>query len=52
MKTKIIMTCRSDDYHACIEGTEFWGCGKTISEAIGDLIRSHREVFGIEIVEG
>ena len=47
---KIIVTRRNDDYHACLEGhPEIWGCGKTIDGAIGDLIRSHQDTFGIAV---
>lgn len=46
---KIIITKRSDDYHAAIEDSGAWGYGDTIDEAIGDLIRTHAERFNIEI---
>ena len=37
------------DYRARIEGrSDIWGIGKDIDEAIGGLIRSHKEFFGIE----
>lgn len=53
VKMKIVITKRSDDYHACIEGRpEIWGCGPGESTAIGDLIRSHKDVFkkiGLEV---
>lgn len=43
---KIVITKRCDDYHACVEGKpEIWGCGKDTNAAIGDLIRSHKEIF-------
>lgn len=43
---KIMITKRCDDYHACVEGKpEIWGCGKDTNAAIGDLIRSHKEIF-------
>jgi len=43
---KIIVTKRNDDFHAHLEGhKEIWACGKTASEAIGDLITSHPESF-------
>jgi len=33
--TKIVVTKRAGDYHACINGNpKLWGCGDTISEAI------------------
>ena len=48
--TKIVITKRTDDYHACIAGhPEIWGCGENYSQAIGDLIRSHREEFNVDI---
>lgn len=51
MKT-IVITNRGDDYHAQLDGTKAWGCGDSVSEAIGDLVRSHPERFGIAIIEG
>jgi hypothetical protein len=49
---KIVVTQRLSDYHACLaDNTAIWGCGKSPSEAIGDLIRSHRERFQITIEE-
>jgi hypothetical protein len=48
--SKISITKRSDDYHACLEKhPEIWGCGKTIPQAIGDLIYSHRDKFKLVI---
>jgi predicted RNase H-like HicB family nuclease len=49
---KIIVTTRSNDYHAAIDGqSEIWGCGKTPREAVGNLVEAHKENFGvIEIV--
>lgn len=46
---KIIITKRSDDYHAALENTGAWGNGETIDAAIGDLIRTHPLRFDIEI---
>jgi len=47
---EIVVTKRTDDYHACIrDHPEIWGCGKDYNEAIGDLIRSHKGEFGIQI---
>jgi len=38
------------DYHACIEGhSEFWGCGKSPAEAIGNLIQAYPAQFEITI---
>ena len=46
----IVMTKRTDDFHACIRNhPELWGCGRTHSEAIGNLISAHKEHFGIKI---
>ena len=46
----IVVRKRIDDYMAFIEGhTEIWGCGKTPSCAIGDMILSHKDICGIEI---
>lgn len=48
----IVLTKRGsgNDYHAGIQDeTGYWGRGLTSSEAIGDLIRSHPEKFGIKI---
>lgn len=47
---KIVVTKRSDDYHACLDGhPEIWGCGETAEEAIGDLIKAHVDTFGITV---
>lgn len=48
-KIKIIVTARSNDYHAQIEGKNHWAAGRNPAEAIGDLVQSHPEKFGIEI---
>lgn len=45
---KIVITKRSDDYHACIDGhQEIWGCGRDQNAAVGDLVRAHQEFFSI-----
>jgi hypothetical protein len=46
-RTKVVVTRRLSDYHAAIEGTKGrkWGCGKTIDEAVGALVRNHPEAF-------
>ncbi|HEY4521651.1 MAG TPA: hypothetical protein VJH05_00720 [Candidatus Paceibacterota bacterium] len=50
MNKKIILTKRSEDFMAHIEGhSEIWDCGPSPDAAIGSLIRSHREVFGIDV---
>lgn len=37
-------------FHAQIEGEPgYWAAGDTIAEAIGDLINSHREKFGVNV---
>jgi hypothetical protein len=36
-------------FQAKIKGGRWWGCGNTRKEAIGDLLMSHPEKFGIEI---
>jgi hypothetical protein len=47
---KIVVSKRSDDFHACLEGhPELWDCGRTHVEAIGRLILTHRDQFDIEI---
>lgn len=47
---EIEVTRRTDDYHACISGhPEIWGCGKDRESAIGDLVRSHQNEFGVKI---
>jgi hypothetical protein len=49
----IVVTKRTDDYHACIKGhPEIWGCGRDKDEAVGDLIRSHESEFGIKVKYG
>jgi hypothetical protein len=46
----IIIRQRTADKAAFIKGTpEKWGCGATINEAVGDLVRSHIKDFGITI---
>ena len=46
----IVVTERSNDFHACIRGhPELWGCGKNYDEAVGSVIRSHKEYFNIKI---
>lgn len=50
-KTKIVVTFRSRDVHAAIDGTsgKKWGCGRTPDEAIGALVRSHPEAFDVDL---
>jgi hypothetical protein len=41
---------RAPDVHAEIAGDEgHWAAGKSLYEALGNLIFHHREAFGIEI---
>lgn len=48
-KIEIIVKARSQDYHASIKGETHWASGRNPAEAIGDLVQSHPEKFGIEI---
>lgn len=42
---------RSFDFHACLKGQRsVWGCGSSVNGAIGDLVRTHRETFGLKII--
>ncbi len=51
--TTINVTKRTEDYHACIDGEPgLWDCGKTPALAVGSLIYTHRDRFGIEIDTG
>lgn len=41
---------RHPKFHAQIKGEPgYWACGRTQDEAVGDLIRSHPERFGLEL---
>ena len=47
---KIIIEKRSDDYMAYLEGNRgIWDCGPSISMAIGKLMITHPEAFGLEM---
>ena len=49
----IIITERAGDIHVQVEGkVGVWGCGKTIYEAIGNLVFNHKEVFNIGVTFG
>lgn len=49
----IVITRRYKDFHACIEGQAgIWGCGSTESEAVGEMLRSHPERFGVTVQYG
>lgn len=44
----IIVTRQGDGYRASVEGQEgVWGPGKTVDEAIGNLVSAHPEVFRV-----
>jgi hypothetical protein len=48
----ITLTRRAEDYHACItDHPEYWAAGKSGYAAIGDLISTHAEQFGISKIE-
>jgi hypothetical protein len=50
MVTTIVITKRSSDYHAQIKGEPgLWAAGRSPRCAVGDLIMSHKEYFGIVI---
>jgi len=50
MKNVIVVTQRFRDFHVCIENMEgIWSAGKTVDEALGDLIRHHQEFFNVEV---
>ena len=47
---KIIVKRRSDDYHASLEENPgIWGRGKSMKEAVGDVISAHPEKFNLII---
>jgi hypothetical protein len=49
---KIIVTRRSDDYHACLENDSgVWGCGITVYSALGNLVLAHQAEFGLTVEE-
>ncbi len=46
----IRITWRTDDWHAQFgDDAARWGCGKTPSNAIGDLLFSHRDLAGVGV---
>lgn len=48
--TRIIITQRSSDYHACIEDEPGkWGCGRNTAEAVGSLVTAWPAEFDIEL---
>ena len=47
---EIVVKARIDGYYACLKGyPEVCGCGKSLDEAIGNLIRTHPKIFKIPI---
>lgn len=43
---------RQPKYHAQVKDTPgYWACGRSPDEAIGDLMRSHPERFGVKITQ-
>jgi hypothetical protein len=42
---------RFSDYHASIDGSNEtqWGCGKSIDEAVGSVVRNQQERLGLKI---
>lgn len=47
----IVVSKRSDDFHACIENhPEIWERGKTLKEAVSNLILYHTEEFNIKFI--
>ena len=50
MPAEIVVTKRSDDVHVCLKSNSgIWAARKTLDEALGNLIMSNKEHFGIEI---
>ena len=46
----IVVTYRTHDVHVCVKGNpRIWGCGQTITEAIGDLMIAHTDHFEIRV---
>ncbi len=45
---RVIMD-QKPNYYARIKDTTYWSSGRTFNDAIGDLIRTHPEQFGIEV---
>lgn len=42
----VTVTRRSGDYHACLTGhPEIWAAGRSVYEAVGDLVTHHPERF-------
>mgnify|MGYP000869457670 CR=1 FL=1 len=45
----IIRPHGADKFQAKLDGGSAWGCGETPTLAIGDLVQSHPEAFGLII---
>lgn len=46
----ITLTPRWDDIHAHANGNlGIWGCGKSVNEAVRDLVSAHQKYFSIEL---
>jgi hypothetical protein len=47
----ITVARRFADYRASIDGSDGkqWGCGKTIDEAVGNVVRDHPDKIGVAI---
>lgn len=46
----IVLERRTSDVMAYLKGNKaVWGCGRTAVEAIGSLVRSHTEAFGLAV---
>lgn len=49
-KKRIIVEQRSADIHVHLEPHRgVWACGKTLDDAIGNLVRYHQEYFEVEV---
>ena len=47
---KVVVTRRSNDFHACPEGQpEIWESGQTALEAVGKLVAHNELFFNIEV---
>lgn len=49
---KVEIRRRSDDIHAQVaDHPEIWGCGRNFLSALGNLVATHKEQFGIEFID-
>lgn len=49
-QTILVVSKRSDDYHVCLKGNKgVWAAGKTIDDALGNWLRTHRANANFEI---